>query len=88
MFEKVKYVVDDALNGRRFGADPHAIIRGHTMHKYPSRIVEFIVDGEQVQVAVHSYLDVKVHDWEAIDLAKDYLTEIGLKLEGEPRIVR
>ena len=83
----VGYVVDDALCGRELGADPHAIVREggddslpsreRKGFEYASRLVGWQCGFEPMFVAVHSYLDVHVEDDEAIDMASDYLQEIG-----------
>lgn len=84
----VSFVVDDAGNGRELGADPHAIVRAGNSAKrlddtrefafcYPSRLVGWQCGFEPLFVAVHSYLDVRVDDGEAIEMATDYLDDRG-----------
>jgi hypothetical protein len=83
----VSFVVDDAGSGRRLGDDPHAIVRigGDDSlpsrlrkgHKYPSVLIGWQCAFEPLFVAVHSYLDVRLDDNEAIELAKDYLAELN-----------
>lgn len=75
----VQYVVDDALNGRPLGADPHAIIRTSEMmrFKYESAIVVCECESGTIGVVVHSYLDTRMEEDESVDLAVDYLQEIG-----------
>jgi hypothetical protein len=73
----VVYVVDDALCGRRMGADMNAVIRERGEEVYESRLVGWKCEGEPLFVAVHSYLNVFIEDAEAEELAADYLEEIG-----------
>lgn len=75
----IHYVVDDAGSGRRLGADPHAILRTSGMDfKYESAIVVVTpANKPSIGVVVHSYLDVKMERDESIELAVDYLREIG-----------
>ena len=83
----VGYVVDDAGAGRRLGADPHAIVREggddslpsreRKGHKYPSVLVGWQCGFEPMFVAVHSYLDVRIDADEAVEMATEYLDEIG-----------
>ncbi len=76
----VIHVVDDAGSGRLLNADPHAIVRhAGEQFKYNSRIVIFEDEDhcKLIGVAVHSYLDCIVDDAEAIQMAWDYLEEIG-----------
>jgi len=81
----VCHVVDDALNGRALGADVHAIVRepGESF-AYASRLVGWKCGFEPMFVAVHSYLDCRIDDDEAAELAMDYLSEIGW-FSGEPQ---
>jgi len=86
----VAYVVDDSGNGRKLGEDPHAIVRdgnlanldddngklNPTILTYPSVLVGWQCGFEPLFVAVHSYLDVRLDDDEAADLAVKYLDEI------------
>ena len=66
------YVIDDALNGRKYGSDKSAIC--HTN----SRIIGWQCGFEPMIVIVNSYLsDVEIETDHAIDLATDYLDEIG-----------
>lgn len=75
----VRFVVDDSGNGRPLGADAHAIVRyAGTAFKHPSRVVVWETGLGPIGVAVHSYLDVFVPDSEALELAEDYLREIGI----------
>ena len=75
----VQYVVDDALSARPLGADPHAIIRTSEMmrFKYESAIVVCECESGTIGVVVHSYLDTRMEEDESVDLAVDYLQEIG-----------
>ena len=83
----VGYVVDDARCGRELGADSHAIVREggddslpsreRKGFKYASRLVGWQFGIRPMFVAVHSYLDVHIEDDEAIDMASDYMQEIG-----------
>ena len=76
----IQYVVDDAGCGRRLGDDPHAILRTSGMDfKYESCIV---VVNSTIGVVVHSYLDTRMDGAEAIELALDYLKEIGKASDG------
>lgn len=71
-------VVDDAGCGRRLGQDIHAIVREVGKFKYASRVVYWGEPGDEpLAIAVHSYLDVWLNDNEAIQLAIEYLNEIG-----------
>jgi len=71
-------VVDDALNGRDIGSDPHAIVRVGGIDDFYNRSV-FAVFGynteKQVVIAVHSHLDVWLDDEEVSELASDYFRE-------------
>lgn len=91
----VRYVVDDAGNGRPLWDDQCAVIRDggdatlpsskRKGFKYPSRLVGWgTAWGTHVAVAVHSYLDVEVGDKEATELARDYLIEMGWTIASEP----
>lgn len=93
----VAYVVDDAGCGRPLGADMHAAVRPGNRGRlltdtrtdpdslcYPSRLVGWQCGFEPLFVAVHSYLDVKVADDDAEDMAREYLEEIDW-FAGEPR---
>jgi hypothetical protein len=74
----VAYVVDDAGAGRKLGADQHAIVReSGEQFKYSSKLVGWQCGFEPLFVAVHSYLDVAIADDDAIDMATEYLQEIG-----------
>lgn len=80
----VSYVVDDAGAGRELGADPHAIVRkasinpnNVTLFTYRSVLVGWQCGFEPLFVAVHSYLDVRLDEEEACDMAREYLEEIG-----------
>lgn len=78
--EMVSYVVDDAGAGRKLNDDPHAIVRvAGDKFKYASRLVGWYInqDTPVMIVAVHSYLDVAITDDEAVEMAKNYLEEIG-----------
>jgi len=79
----VSSVVDDSLNGRELGDDPHAIVRDGTEHDYPSVLVGWQCGFEPLFVAVHSYLDCELDEEEAIELATDYLAERNW-FAGEP----
>ena len=88
----VAYVVDDAGSGRELGADPHAVVRPGNPSKrlddpkapecYASRLVGWQCGFEPLFVAVHSYLDVRIDDQEAEEMAADYLEEIGWFADG------
>ena len=83
----VSFVVDDAGCGRELGADQHAIVRPgnpnkrlddpNAPHCYPSVLVGWQCGFEPLFVAVHSYLDVKLDDCDAEDMAREYLEERG-----------
>lgn len=81
----VSYVVDDAGCGRSIGDDMHAIVRHGSPSKnaphddsfYPSVLVGWQCGFEPLFVAVHSYLDVKLDEDEAEEMAADYLEEKG-----------
>lgn len=74
----VGYVVDDSGSARKLGDDTHAIVRqAGSEFKHASRIVGFQCGFEPMCVAVHSYLDVKLNDAEAEEMAIEYLEEIG-----------
>lgn len=83
----VSFVVDDSGNGRELGADQYAVVREGNPSKrlddptaapcYPSVLVGWQCGFEPLFVAVHSYLDVKLTDYEAEELAVDYLEERG-----------
>ena len=78
------YVVDDALSGRKYGADQYA--KCHTN----SRIIGWQCGFEPMLVIVNSYLsDVEIETDEAIELATDYLEEINWFSDGatDPDIV-
>ena len=81
-FEQAKnatrFVVDDTLNGRKIGSDPHAIVRtAGESFRYSSRLVVFGTAERFVSVAVHSYLDCAIDDFSAVELAEDYLSEFA-----------
>lgn len=74
------YVVDDAGCGRELGADLHAIVREsayetRSRFKHASVLVGWQCGFEPMFVAVHSYLDVRLDDDEAEELARDFLVE-------------
>lgn len=72
----VAYVVDDAGSGRVLNADRDAIIReAGGEFTYPSVLVGWQCGFEPLFVAVHSYLDVRLTDEEAEDLAAEFLEE-------------
>lgn len=74
----VSFVVDDAGSGRSLGDDMHAIVReAGTLFKHPSVLVGWQCGYEPLFVAVHSYLDVRLDDDEAEEMAGDYLAERG-----------
>lgn len=73
----VQYVVDDSLNGRRLNEDQYAIIRTTENFRYRSNIVLICCDDELIGVSVHSYLDCELDEKKSIELAIDYLQEIG-----------
>lgn len=84
----VSYVVDDAGCGRAIGADQHAIVRpGNPAkrldeqappadHCYPSVLVGWQCGFEAMFVAVHSYMDIRVAEDDAAEMATEYLEEI------------
>lgn len=86
----VRYVVDDTGNGRRLGTEANATVRATVADgnsfRYSSRVVCWAEPSGLLSVAVHSYLDVYVTDSEAIELAEDYLREIG-KVSRPPDFV-
>lgn len=77
----VSFIVDDTGNGREVGADSHAIIRPHRDSYSPiefdhrSILIGWQCGFEPLFIAVHSYLDVRLDDDEAVELATDYLRE-------------
>ena len=82
----VSYVVDDAGCGRSLGDDPHAVVRDTGSQglstdeggfNNSSVLVGWQCGFEPLFVAVHSYLDVRINDGEAEDMAAEYLEEIG-----------
>jgi len=74
--EYVSYVVDDAGEGRRIHDDIHAIVREKGgEYEYPSVLVGWQCGFEPLFVAVHSYLDVKLNDGQAVEMATEYLVE-------------
>lgn len=80
----VSYVVDDALNGRTLGNDQHAVIREvGGEFRYPSVLIGWQCGFEPLFVVVHSYLDVRLDEDYCVELATDYLSEIGW-FSGEP----
>lgn len=92
----VAYVVDDAGCGRALGDDRHAFVRPGNpsrlltdnrtepeMMCYASVLVGWQCGFEPLFVAVHSYLDVRIDDCEAEDMAREYLAEIGW-FSGDP----
>ena len=87
----VSFVVDDAGSGRDLNSDPDAVIRaGGTKHsagseKYPSVLVGWQCGFEPLFVAVHSYLDVRLDADEAIEMATEYLEELGWFCDEQPR---
>lgn len=78
----VSFVVDDAGSGRELGADQHATTR-ETGRKHRSVLVGWQCGFEPLFVAVHSYLDSRLDDDEAEELARDYLAERNW-FAGEP----
>lgn len=77
----VEFIVDDAGKGRDIGDDMHAIVYAH------SKLVRWQTDNGPIVVSAHSYLsNSPLDDSEAIELSRDYLTEIGYILEGEPEL--
>jgi len=79
----VSHVVDDSGAGRTLNADAHSIIRergdnhdGET-YEYASVLVGWQCGFEPMYVAVHSYLDYRLDAQDAIEMAMDYLSEIG-----------
>jgi hypothetical protein len=79
----VSVIIDDALNGRELGDDPHAIIRDRDQFNHPSILIGWQCGFEPLFVAVHSYCDWELSDDEAIELATDYLAERKW-FSGEP----
>lgn len=74
----VSFVVDDSGSGRELGADPHAIVReSGERFKHPSVLVGWQCGFEPLFVAVHSYLDVRLDDSDAEEMAREYLEERG-----------
>ena len=83
----VSFVVDDAGSARILGADPHAIVRESTpgclpssqrpdgQFEYASVLIGWQCGFEPLFVAVHSYLDGRLDDDEAEEMARDYLAE-------------
>lgn len=78
----VQYVVDDALNGRKLGADQFAVIRNEGFKHNSVIVLCNCNNGQTIGVTVHSYLDVQMDQDESIELATDYLNEIGLTVES------
>ena len=78
----VSFVVDDALNGRELGADINATTREDGF-SHRSVLVGWQCGFEPLFVAVHSYLDARLDDDEAEELARDYLAERNW-FSGEP----
>lgn len=78
----VSYVVDDAGSARALGADIHATTR-ETGFKYRSVLVGWQCGFEPLFVAVHSYLDVRIDDDDASEMAREYLVERNW-FSGEP----
>ena len=88
----VAYVVDDAGSGRSIGSDQHAIVRERSPNgrsidppsgfDYGSVLIGWQCGFEPLFVAVHSYLDVRLDDGEAEEMAKEYLDEIGWFADG------
>jgi hypothetical protein len=66
-----RYIVDDALNGRRIGSTQYDNITALTLfvcwHNLPH--------GSWIVCAVKSYLGVAIDNAEATELARDYLAE-------------
>lgn len=84
----VSFVVDDAGAGRELGADPHAVVReAGAEFKYPSVLVGWQCGFEPLFVAVHSYLDIRLDDCDAEEMAREYLEERGWFGDncGEPK---
>lgn len=86
----VAYVVDDSGNGREIGADPHAVVRPGNRARlltdtrtdpeslcYASVLVGWQCGFEPLFVAVHSYMDVRIDDTDAENMAREYLEERG-----------
>jgi hypothetical protein len=74
-----RYVVDDAGNARKIGADIHARIRtAGAEFRHSSRLVVFGTPQDFFSVVVHSYLDVSVDDSAAEEMAVDYLEELSM----------
>ena len=80
----VAYVVDDAGCARSLGDDQHAIVRetGDDNFNNPSILVGWQCGFEPLFVAVHSYLDVRIDDADAEDMAAEYLEEINWFSDG------
>lgn len=86
---QVVYVVDDALNGRRLGADMYATIRkpGGDF-KHGSVIVVCQSPDGPIGVATHSYLDVQLTPEEAAELATDFLKELNIEVLSVTSVMR
>ena len=92
----VAHVVDDSMAGRKLHADPHAIVRevGENMigdddstvnFEYASILIGWQCGFEPLFVAVHSYIDVRLDDDEAEEMAREWLEEIEWFGENEHR---
>lgn len=72
----VAFVVDDSGAARKLGADIHAKVREQGAEfRYASRLVGWQCGFEPLFVAVHSYLDTRIDDSEAEEMAREYLIE-------------
>ncbi len=96
----VSFVVDDAGYGRELHADRHAIVRScranavnrlgekwihhHNDFEHRSVLVGWQCGFEPLFVAVHSYLDVRLDESDACDMAQEYLDERGW-IDGSDR---
>ena len=94
--EYVSFVVDDSLAGRELHADIHAIVRevgenfihgseNAIIFEYASILIGWQCGFEPLFVAVHSYIDVRLEDNEAEEMAREYLEERGWFGENEHR---
>ena len=87
----VSFVVDDAGAARGIDDDPHAAVRPGNPTKrlddngppcYASVLIGWQCGFEPLFVAVHSYLDVRLDENEAIEMATDFLAEIKWFSDG------
>lgn len=69
------YILDDTGNGRQ--GHSSEVLGLCDQYKYRPVLVGFQCGFEPMVVAVHSYLDVPLSSDEAVEMADDYLREIG-----------